>query len=111
MEENKNDLKITAAGIDKDNLVIMKEEDFKQSVATDKGFKRFLLNFEAEMLTLLNETHKEIQTTNDILTMAFSKELSEYYKEQITAIKQEENKAKANAIIEKSHQKSKKIKK
>lgn len=116
MEENKqkiekNDLDIKPAGIDKDNLVLMREEDFKESVSTDKGFRRFILNACAEMLSIITEVQKDIELTNDVLTMAFSKELAEYYKEQTSAIKEQQNKEKARQIIEKSHQKSKKVKK
>lgn len=107
----KNNLDIKPAGIDKDNLVLMREEDFKESVSTEKGFRRFLLNACAEMLSIFTDLHKDIELTNDVLTMAFSKELYEYYTEQGTAIKEEENKAKAHEIIAKSHQKSKKVQK
>ena len=110
-KEAKNNLDIKPAGIDKDNLVLMREEDFKKSVSTEKGFKRFILNACAEMLSIMHDLQKDIELTNDVLTMAFSKELYEYYQEQGMAIKEEEKKAKAREIIEKSHQKSKKVKK
>ena len=104
----KNDLDIKPAGIDKDNLVLMREEDFKKSVETEQGFKRFMMNFAAEMLSTIVEVQKSIELTNQVLTMAFSKELADYYSEQAQAIREEENKAKAQEIIGKSHQKAKK---
>ena len=103
----KNELDITPAGIDKDNLVLMREEDFKESVSTEKGFRRFLLNFEAEMLSTLKDLHEDLKLTNDVLTMAFANELKDFYAEQQKDI----NHAKAMKIVEKSHQKSKKVKK
>ena len=103
----KNNLDIKPAGIDKDNLVLMREEDFKKSVSTEKGFKRFMLNACAEILSIFNDLHKDIKLTNDVLTMAFSKEIKDYYVEQANEI----NRAKTMKIIEKSHQKSQKVKK
>lgn len=103
----KNELDVVPAGIDKDNLVLMREEDFKESVKTEKGFKRFELNYYAEMLTIMKDLHEDIKLTNDVLTMAFSKEMQEYYAEQQADI----NRAKTMKIIEKSHQKSQKVKK
>lgn len=112
MEKNnekvaKNTLDIKPAGIDKDNLVLMREEDFKKSVETEQGFRRFLLNCCAEMLSIMTDVQKDIELTNDVLTMAFANELQDYYAEQTKAINHE----KAMQIIEKSHQKSKKVKK
>ena len=103
----KNDLNIKPAGIDKDNLVLMKEEDFKESVETEKGFRRFMLNFSAEMLSIMTDLQKDIELTNDVLTMAFANELQDYYAEQTKAVNHE----KVMKIVEKSHQKSKKNKK
>lgn len=106
-KEAKNNLNITPAGIDKDNLVLMREEDFKESVSTEKGFKRFMLNAFAEMLSIMHDLHKDVELTNDVLTMAFANEMQDYYAEQTKAINHE----KAMQIVEKSHQKSKKSKK
>lgn len=103
----KNELDIKPAGIDKDNLVLMREEDFKKSVENDKLFKRFLVNFAAECLTIITDIQKDIKLTNDVLTMAFSNEMQNYYVEQANAQKRE----KAMKIVEKSHQKSQKAKK
>ena len=103
----KNNLNIKPAGIDKDNLVLMREEDFKKSVENDKLFRRYLLNFAAESLTILTQLQKDVQLTNDVLTMAFSNEMKDYYVEQVNAIKHE----KAMKIVEKSHKKSQKSKK
>lgn len=103
----KNELDIKPAGIDKDNLVLMREEDFKKSVDTEKGFRRFMLNACAEMLSIMTDLKKDIELTNDVLTMAFSHELQDYYAEQQAGI----NREKTMKIIEKSHQKSQKVKK
>ena len=103
----KNELNIKPAGIDKDNLVLMREEDFKASVENDKLFRRFLVNFAAECLTIMTDLEKDVKLTNDVLTMAFTKEMQDYYVEQTNAQKHE----KAMQIIEKSHKKSQKAKK
>lgn len=103
----KNDLNVKPAGIDKDNLVLMREEDFKKSVENDKLFKRFELNYYAEMLSIMTDLKKDVELTNDVLTMAFSHELQDYYAEQQAGI----NREKTMQIIEKSHQKSQKAKK
>ena len=105
--EAKNHLNIKPAGIDKDNLVLMREEDFKESVSTEKGFRRFMLNAFAEILSVIHDLHKDVELTNDVLTMAFANEMQDYYAEQVKGINHE----KAMQIVEKSHQKSKKSKK
>ncbi len=107
INEKKNDLNIKPAGIDKDNLILMREKDFAESVKDDKLMKRFELNFYAEILSLLTELQKDVELTNDVLTMAFSKELQDFYAEQVKAVNHE----KAMKIVEQSHQKSQKVKK
>lgn len=103
----KNNLNITPAGIDKDNLVLMREEDFKKSVENDKLFRRFLVNFAAECLSIMTNLQRDVELTNDVLTMAFANEMQDYYAEQTKGINHE----KAMKIVEKSHQKSQKSKK
>ena len=101
-------IEIKPAGIDPDILDIMKQEDFAKSMDDPKLFKRYMLNFMAENLSLMHQVEKLTETLLNVVTMIFSKDLAEYYKQAETNVKTEEKTQKTFTIIGKSHQKSKK---
>ena len=101
-------IEIKPAGIDPDILDIMKQEDFAKSMDDPKLFKRYMLNFMAENLSLMHQVEKLTETLLNVVTMVFSKDLAEYYKQAETNVKTEEKTQKTFTIIGKSHQKSKK---
>lgn len=101
-------IEIKPAGIDPDILDIMKQEDFAKSMDDPKLFKRYMLNFMTENLSLMHQVEKLTETLLNVVTMVFSKNLAEYYKQAETNVKTEEKTQKTFTIIEKSHQKSKK---
>ncbi len=101
-------IEIKPAGIDADILEIMKQEDFAKSMDDPKLFKRYMLNFMAENLSLMHQVEKLTETLLNVVTMVFSKNLAEYYKQAETNVKTEEKTQKTFTIIGKSHQKSKK---
>ena len=109
--ENKQqeELKFTQAGIDTDILEIMKQEDFAKSMDDPKLFKRYMLNFLAENLSMIHQLEKLTETLVNVLTMVWAKPLAEYYNKTEENYKKEEKVQKTMGIIEKSHKKSKKI--
>ena len=101
-------LEFKPASIDADILEIMGQEDFEKSISDPKLFKRYLLNFYAENLSLLHQVEKLTETLLNVVTMVYSKPLADYYKNAEDNVKDEEKTQKTMKIIEKSHQKSKK---
>lgn len=108
-QENKENLQFKPSCIDADILEIMKQEDFAKSMDDPKLFKRYLLNFMAENLSLMHQIDKLVETLLNVVTMTNSKALADYYNKTEENYKQEEKTQKTMAIIEKSHKKSKKI--
>jgi len=104
-------LEFKPASIDADMLEIMKQEDFAKSMDDPKLFKRYMLNFYAENLSLMHQLEKLTETLVNVLTMVKSKDLAEYYKNVEDNVKSEEKTQKVMQIIGKSHQKSKKVQK
>lgn len=101
-------LEFKPASIDADILEIMKQEDFAKSMDDPKLFKRYMLNFMAENLSLMHQLEKLTETLLNVVTMVKSKDLAEYYKQAENNVADEEKTQKTMKIIEKSHQKSKK---
>lgn len=109
--ENKEEKKLqfTDASIDADILEIMKQEDFEKSMDDPKLFKRFVLNFMAENLSLIHQVEKLTETLLNVVTMVKSKNLADYYNKAEENYKNEEKTQKTMEIIGKSHKKSKKL--
>lgn len=102
------ELDIKPASIDADILDIMKQDDFKESLNDPKLFKRYMLNFMAENLSLMHQLEKLTETLVNVLTMTYSKPLAEYYNTAEDNVKKEEKTQKTLKIVKKSHLKAKK---
>ena len=105
MAENKEnmakeeELQFKPASIDADILEIMKQEDFAKSLEDPKLFKRYMLNFMAENLSLMHQVEKLTETLVNVLTMVYSKPLAEYYNTADSNVKEEEKIQKTMKII------------
>ena len=107
-EKKEQELQFTQSSIDADVLEIMKQEDFKASLESDKGFKRYMLNAMAELLSVNHQLSKMTDTLVNVFTMVFAKELSDYYNKTEDELDREQKVQKAMDKVRKSHQKAKK---
>ena len=103
----KEELQFKPASIDADILEIMKQEDFAKSLEDPKLFKRYMLNFMAENLSLMHQLEKLTETLVNVLTMTNSKKLADYYNTAEENVKKEEKVQKTMEIVKKSHLKAK----
>lgn len=108
LKKETQELKITPASIDADILDIMKQDDFAKSLGDEKLFKRYMLNFMAENLSLMHQLEKITETMVNMFTMVYSKPLADYYNKAQENFEKEEKTQKTMNIIKKSHLKAKK---
>lgn len=107
-EKKEQELNFTQSSIDADILEIMKQDDFKASLETEKGFKRYMLNAIAELLSVSHQLSKMMDTMVNVFTMVYAKPLSDYYNKAQDEFEREEKVQKTMNKVRMSHQKSKK---
>ena len=110
MENNEKNEKIEvkSAGIDKDVLDIMTQEDVLMAVQDEKMMKRFELNFLCEFLSEIKGLRKDFDEFSQMISVCSADKLADFFKELQGNVAKEEQRLNAQEKIKKSHQKPKK---
>lgn len=108
--ENK-EVEIKKAGIDKDVLDIMKQEDILATLNDEKLSKRAEMNFFCEMLSTIKDMNNAFSEFMNFLTICSADKLKSFFKELQTNVEDEKARINLQEKIKKSHLKAKNCKK
>ena len=104
--ENKEEVKVTGGKIDKETLDIMKQNDILKSFSDEKQEKRLILNCFCELLGVVRELKASFEELSQMISVISADKLANYFKEVQKNFAVEENRAKIQEKISKSHKKS-----
>lgn len=107
LDAEEKQLKIETAGIDKEVLDILKNEDLLATLSDDKLVKRFILNCFCEMLSEFNKLENEIKGLSNVLTMCSADKISRYLKEVENGIESETARQEVAQKVAEGHKKKK----
>ena len=96
------------ANIDKDILEIALNDNVYETMQDSVKRKRVIVNFLAEFLSSLKAIDKNMDEVAKDITICTSDKVLDFFIKTKDNIEKEENKQKAKAIVEQSHQKPKK---
>ena len=105
MKQNTN-IDVKPAGIDKEVLDIMSQEDIISTISDDKQMKRFMLNCFCEFLSQIKDLRKEFDEFMEMISVCSADKLAEFFKELQKNVETEEVALKVQEQIKKGHKKS-----
>lgn len=109
--ENKEQVEVKRASIDRDVLDIMNQEDILKAIEDDKQLNRFKLNFFCEFLSEIKELRKEFDDFMQMISVCSADKLTNFFKELQKNVVTEEKIVQLHEKIGQSHKKSSKKKK
>lgn len=110
--ENKNENKkveVKSAGIDKDVLNIMTQEDVLTAISDEKQLNRFKMNLFCELLSQIKELRREFDDFMQMISVCSADKLANFFKELQTNVSEEEKRLNLHKKMSQSHQKPKKV--
>lgn len=106
--ENNEKIKVESAGIDKDVLDIMTQEDVLKAISDETQMKRFELNFFCEFLSEIKGLRKDFDEFSQMISVCSAEKLADFFKELQGNVAQEQKRIELQEKISQSHKKSKK---
>jgi HSP20 family molecular chaperone IbpA len=107
--ENKEKIKVESAGIDKDVLDIMTQEDVLKAISDETQMKRFELNFFCEFLSEIKGLRKDFDEFSQMISVCSAEKLADFFKELQGNVAQEQKRMELQEKMSQSHKKSKKV--
>lgn len=108
--ENNEKIKVESAGIDKDVLDIMTQEDVLKAISDETQMKRFELNFFCEFLSEIKGLRKDFDEFSQMISVCSAEKLADFFKELQGNVAQEQKRIELQEKMSQSHKKSKKVK-
>lgn len=106
--ENNEKIKVENAGIDKDVLDIMTQEDVLKAISDETQMKRFELNFFCEFLSEIKGLRKDFDEFSQMISVCSAEKLADFFKELQGNVAQEQKRMELKEKMSQSHKKSKK---
>ena len=106
--ENNEKIKVESAGIDKDVLDIMTQEDVLKAISDETQMKRFELNFFCEFLSEIKGLRKDFDEFSQMISVCSAEKLADFFKELQGNVAQEQKRMELQEKMSQSHKKSKK---
>lgn len=106
---NKEKIKVESAGIDKDVLDIMTQEDVLKAISDETQMKRFELNFFCEFLSEIKGLRKDFDEFSQMISVCSAEKLADFFKELQGNVAQEQKRMELQEKMSRSHKKSKKV--
>lgn len=106
--ENNEKIKVESAGIDKDVLDIMTQEDVLEAISDETQMKRFELNFFCEFLSEIKGLRKDFDEFSQMISVCSAEKLADFFKELQGNVAEEQKRIELQEKIARSHKKSKK---
>lgn len=107
--ENNEKIKVESAGIDKDVLDIMTQEDVLKAISDETQMKRFELNFFCEFLSEIKGLRKDFDEFSQMISVCSAEKLADFFKELQGNVAQEQKRMELQEKMLQSHKKSKKV--
>ena len=107
--ENNEKIKVESAGIDKDVLDIMTQEDVLKAISDETQMKRFELNFFCELLSEIKGLRKDFDEFSQMISVCSAEKLADFFKELQGNVEQEKKRMELQEKMSQSHKKSKKV--
>ena len=107
--ENNEKIKVENAGIDKDVLDIMTQEDVLKAISDETQMKRFELNFFCEFLSEIKGLRKDFDEFSQMISVCSAEKLADFFKELQGNVAQEQKRMELQEKMSQSHKKSKKV--
>ena len=107
--ENNEKIKVESAGIDKDVLDIMTQEDVLKAISDETQMKRFELNFLCEFLSEIKGLRKDFDEFSQMISVCSAEKLADFFKELQGNVAQEQKRMELQEKMSQSHKKSKKV--
>lgn len=107
--ENNEIIKVESAGIDKDVLDIMTQEDVLKAISDETQMKRFELNFFCEFLSEIKGLRKDFDEFSQMISVCSAEKLADFFKELQGNVAQEQKRMELQEKMSQSHKKSKKV--
>lgn len=107
---NNEKIKVESAGIDKDVLDIMTQEDVLKAISDETQMKRFELNFFCEFLSEIKGLRKDLDEFSQMISVCSAEKLADFFKELQGNVAQEQKRMELQEKMSQSHKKSKKAK-
>jgi HSP20 family molecular chaperone IbpA len=107
--ENNEKIKVESAGIDKDVLDIMTQEDVLKAISDETQMKRFELNFFCEFLSEIKGLRKDFDEFSQMISVCSAEKLADFFKELQGNVAQEQKRVELQEKMSQSHKKSKKV--
>ena len=107
--ENNEKIKVESAGIDKDVLDIMTQEDVLKAISDETQMKRFELNFFCEFLSEIKGLRKDFDEFSQMISVCSAEKLADFFKELQGNVAQEQKRIELQEKMSQSHKKSKKV--
>ena len=107
--ENNEKIKVEKAGIDKDVLDIMTQEDVLKAISDETQMKRFELNFFCEFLSEIKGLRKDFDEFSQMISVCSAEKLADFFKELQGNVAQEQKRMELQEKMSQSHKKSKKV--
>ena len=107
--ENNEKIKVESAGIDKDVLDIMTQEDVLKAISDETQMKRFELNFFCEFLSEIKGLRKDFDEFSQMISVCSAEKLADFFKELQGNVAQEQKRMELQEKMSQSHKKSKKV--
>ena len=107
--ENNEKIKVESAGIDKDVLDIMTQEDVLKAISDETQMKRFELNFFCEFLSEIKGLRKDFDEFSQMISVCSAEKLADFFKELQGNVAQEQKRMELQEKMSQSHKKSKKL--
>lgn len=107
--ENNEKIKVESAGIDKDVLDIMTQEDVLKAISDETQMKRFELNFFCEFLSEIKGLRKDFDEFSQMISVCSAEKLADFFKELQGNVAQEQKRMELQEKMAQSHKKSKKV--
>ena len=106
--ENNEKIKVESAGIDKDVLDIMTQEDVLKAISDETQMKRFELNFFCELLSEIKGLRKDFDEFSQMISVCSAEKLADFFKELQGNVEQEKKRMELQEKMAQSHKKTKK---
>ena len=107
--ENNEKIKVESAGIDKDVLDIMTQEDVLKAISDETQMKRFELNFFCEFLSEIKGLRKDFDEFSQMISVCSAEKLADFFKELQGNVAQEQKRMELQEKMSQSHKKKKKV--
>lgn len=107
--ENNEKIKVESAGIDKDVLDIMTQEDVLKAISDETQMKRFELNFFCEFLSEIKGLRRDFDEFSQMISVCSAEKLADFFKELQGNVAQEQKRMELQEKMSQSHKKSKKV--